>query len=250
MNLQHIGSDTPTPGLLAHRALTHGSAVGARLAPIAPPVTEPARLAIVARPKPASANRAELRAHALLAQDVYNDRASPPAGYRTASAQDLQALRLDPGMLKVGDLRARVYVTGSGDDVRYTIAFRGTEGQGDWIANAQQGTGNDSLHYRQALVIGQRIRNSPLASRVDFTGHSLGGGLASAAAVASGRRDDRPGRCVLCQRRGPVRPAGRRRPGGRRAVGRSAGRRGGRRAERLWHPAQARGSAPGRSRLA
>lgn len=190
MNLQHIGSHIPTPGLLAQQALTHGLPKGARLSAVAPPVNEAARLAVVARPEPASANRAELRAHALLAEDVYNDRASPPAGYRTANAQDLQALRLNPGVLEVGDLRARVYVTGSGADTRYTIAFRGTEGQGDWIANAQQGTGGDSLHYRQALVIGQRIKNSPLASRVDFTGHSLGGGLASAAAIASGRPAD------------------------------------------------------------
>lgn len=190
MNLQHIGSHTPALGPLAQRALTHGLPVGARMPPLAQPMNEPVRLAVVARPEPASANRTELRAHALLAEDVYNDRATPPAGYRTASAQDLQALRLDPGVLEVGDLRARVYVTGSGDDTRYTVAFRGTEGQGDWIANAQQGAGGDSLHYRQALVIGQRIKNSPLASRVDFTGHSLGGGLASAAAVASGRPAD------------------------------------------------------------
>jgi len=153
-------------------------------------VSEPVRMLPAAAPEAASANNAELRAHALLAQDVYNDVANPPAGYRVASEADLRALNLDPSLLGDGDFRARVYVTGSGAEAEYTIAFRGSQSAGDWVANVQQGAGFDSAHYRSALAIGERIARSPLADQVDFTGHSLGGGLASAAAIASGRPAD------------------------------------------------------------
>lgn len=152
-------------------------------------VAEPVR-AVTATPERASASNQELRAHALLAQDVYADTPKPPAGYRVASEADLQALGLDPSLLSDGDFRARVYVTGDGAQAEYSIAFRGSQSGGDWVANAQQAAGFDSTHYRAALAIGERIARSPLADQVDFTGHSLGGGLAATAAVASGRPAD------------------------------------------------------------
>lgn len=152
-------------------------------------VAEPVR-AVSSTPDRASADNRELRAHALLAQDVYADTPNPPEGYRVASEADLQALGLDPSMLSDGDFRARVYVTGDGAQAEYSIAFRGSQSGGDWVANAQQATGFDSAHYRAALAIGERIARSPLADQVDFTGHSLGGGLAATAAVASGRPAD------------------------------------------------------------
>jgi hypothetical protein len=149
-------------------------------------------LAGTGRPAAASGDADGLRAHALMADDVYNDRASPPPGWRVAGEAELQALRLDPQMLQAGDFRARVYATGSGDETRYTIAMRGTrfESLDDWKANAQQAFGAEAAHYRQALEIGERVGRSELAGQVSFTGHSLGGGLASAAAVASGRPAD------------------------------------------------------------
>lgn len=141
---------------------------------------------------PSTQDPAELRAHALLAQDVYNDTAAPPAGFRVASEAELRDLNLDPSVLQAGDFRARVYAEGSGDDTRYVIAMRGTrfESLADWTTNAQQAFGADSAHYRSALLIGERIGRSDLAEQVSFTGHSLGGGLASAAAIAGGRPAD------------------------------------------------------------
>lgn len=143
-------------------------------------------------PRPASSSPEEVRAHALLAQDVYGDLANPPAGYRVASPDDLTQLGLDESLLDVGDFRARVYVSGSGADAQYVIAMRGSrlDDLGDWQSNAQQAFGFNSEHYRAALAIGERIARSPMADQVEFTGHSLGGGLASAAAVASGRPAD------------------------------------------------------------
>lgn len=75
-----------------------------------------------------------------------------------------------------------------GDSMKPTIAFKGTQqlfGE-DMSNNLSQGLGSDSPYYRNAVSIGKNIEASGAPSGVDFTGHSLGGGLASAASEASG----------------------------------------------------------------
>jgi type VI secretion system secreted protein VgrG len=176
-----LRATVPIPAL--HNPVTLGT-----LAPLAAPARP-----VASPPAPAAARSPdELRAHALLAQDVYQDRATPPAGYRVASETELLELGLDASMLQAGDFRARVYVEGSGDDARYVVSMRGTrfESLSDWTTNAQQAFGADSAHYRSALLVGERVGRSELADQVSFTGHSLGGGLASAAAIAAGRPAD------------------------------------------------------------
>ncbi len=125
---------------------------------------------------------------ALLAADVYRDTAAPPAGYRVATNGDLAKLGLNPADLTStqSPFRARVYVTGSGADTQYAVAFRGTTSGGDWSTNFRQGIGLSSDHYRRALYIGSKLALATDAN-VTITGHSLGGGLASAAAIAAGR---------------------------------------------------------------
>jgi hypothetical protein len=156
------------------------------------PAATPAVPVPAAAPRAASTDADALRAHALLAQDVYADTAAPPPGYRVAGEAELRALNLDPALLQSGDFRARVYVEGSGEQARFVVAMRGTrfESLADWTSNARQAFGAESAHYRQALLIGERVGRSDLAGQVSFTGHSLGGGLASAAAIASGRPAD------------------------------------------------------------
>ncbi|MGF7155490.1 hypothetical protein [Novosphingobium gossypii] len=151
---------------------------------------EPLRLVAANDAGVASTSSGAVATQGLLAQDVYNDQAQPPEGFRVADADDLSALGLSPSLLSEGEFRARVYVTGEGASAEYTIAFRGSQSASDWVNNAQQGLGLDSAHYRSALAIGERIARSDLAGQVRFTGHSLGGGLASAAAIASGRPAD------------------------------------------------------------
>ncbi len=124
---------------------------------------------------------------ALLSADVYRDISSPPAGYRTATPADLGALGLNPADLSStnGGFRARVYVTGAGTDAHYVVAFRGSATASDWRSNLQQGAGLIPENYRRALSIGSKLALAG-NSNVTMTGHSLGGGLASAAAIASG----------------------------------------------------------------
>jgi hypothetical protein len=65
------------------------------------------------------------------------------------------------------------------------VAFRGsTTAAEDWANNFAQGMGAESDYYRNAMRIGERLADS--GDNVQIVGHSLGGGLASAAQGASG----------------------------------------------------------------
>ncbi len=153
--------------------------------PQAPHVLTPAEMA--AQKAAARHELQTAKIDATLAQDVYNDPPNPPAGYRVADDAQLSRLGLTPAMLDDGrsDFKARVYV---GDDGRTVVAYRGSQSREDWRNDLQQGSGAHSDYYDRAIDIGQRVARSGEA--VTFTGHSLGGGLASASAVASGREAD------------------------------------------------------------
>lgn len=78
------------------------------------------------------------------------------------------------------------------EDAGYVVAFKGTtpDNTEDWQNNIKQGMNTDSPYYRRAVQIGIRISHKigdASSPKVSFTGHSLGGGLASAAAIASGK---------------------------------------------------------------
>lgn len=125
---------------------------------------------------------------AAMAADVYNDVPAPPTGYRIASSDDLArlGLRAEDLASPQSSFRARVYVAEGDGGPHYVVSFRGTTDGSDWKANAQQGVGLPSDQYTRALLIAKAVGRHPDV-QVTITGHSLGGGLASAAALASGR---------------------------------------------------------------
>lgn len=151
--------------------------------------TAPATLSAPVAPATVQGNpsAAQVQEAASLSADVYNDVASPPPGFRVAGTEELRELNLTPDMLERpgSSFRARVYATEEGGQTRYVVAFRGSSSGEDWRNNFQQGFGFGSESYAKALLIGERLARSDAA--VSITGHSLGGGLASAAGVASGR---------------------------------------------------------------
>lgn len=161
----------------------------------APDATSRAAPVVAAAPRGAAggsipASTARTQESALLAADVYRDTAVPPAGFRVAGTNDLARLGITQAQLELPDssFRARVYVTGSGATERFVVAFRGSSSGEDWRNNFQQAAGVNSASYNKALSIGERLARSNAS--VTIAGHSLGGGLASAAAIASGRQAD------------------------------------------------------------
>ena len=155
-------------------------------APAAAPPAIAAPAASVTAVRPATGPDAIALAE--LSQDVYRDVPAPPSGFRVATDSELAAIGVDPASLttRTSGYRARAYVSGTGESLQVVVAFRGTAGGNDWVAAARQAAGLGTDHYRQALALGRQIARSG-ANNVTFTGHSLGGGLASAAGLASGR---------------------------------------------------------------
>ncbi len=71
---------------------------------------------------------------------------------------------------------------------RYTLAFRGTDKDGDdWETNVAQGKGERARQYDLAYQLAKDVVRNLRGKNVNFTGHSLGGGLATLAALATNR---------------------------------------------------------------
>ena len=112
------------------------------------------------------------------------------AGYTEVTDPD-ELAKLD---LTVEDLnpedsefRAGVFKKNGTND--YKVSFKGTESGADWVQNFSQGTTSRSDYYSRAKLIGRDAASNAGTAEVGdvkFVGHSLGGGLASAAAHASG----------------------------------------------------------------
>jgi hypothetical protein len=135
---------------------------------------------------------AEAQTKAKLASAVYQnpEQQSLPDGWSRATDDDLRNLGLMDSQgrklteIPDSDFRADVF---KGPDGRYVVAFKGTTPTSleDWKSNIQQGMGNPTAYYTRALRIADQIHaNQP--DNVEYVGHSLGGGLASAAAAKYG----------------------------------------------------------------
>lgn len=155
------------------------------------------------------AELSDARNKALLSDDTYNIDPTPDdkkdllvkTGYQRLDLKsDPEAFQeilgtSDPETLKEllepdgTDFRARVYKKGEGDNAEYVIGYRGTQTGADWKQNFIQGSGGHSDSYDRAMRLAGRADAFAEANGkpVSFTGHSLGGGMASAASVQTGR---------------------------------------------------------------
>jgi hypothetical protein len=128
------------------------------------------------------------------ADQAYAKDPVPPEGYRVATNDDLASLGLDPSQIdhpidpqtkKPSQFRAVVFMGDKGQPP--IVAFRGSQSMEDFTrANVPQSAGEETFHYTQAQAVARRVTNSAAGSKAHFTGHSLGGGLASAAARTTG----------------------------------------------------------------
>lgn len=124
---------------------------------------------------------------AKLAQDSYQSHVPgrPPVdGWTALNDQQLRQVGIDPKLMsdKKSGFDAAVYTDNDG---RYVVAFRGTDQGKDWKTNLGQGLGFETTQYNLAVQLGSQAKVA-FGDNVAFVGHSLGGGLASAAMVATG----------------------------------------------------------------
>ena len=132
--------------------------------------------------------------YARLAQAAYETGDPIPDGWRKVDAEELKKLGIDPFDLNPGNgMQASVYQNADG---KYVVAFRGTElgltveGVKDVGSDFMGGTnfnlGMASPQVLSAIALSTKVAKAVGPENVDFTGHSLGGELASVAAIATG----------------------------------------------------------------
>ncbi|WP_404386993.1 WXG100 family type VII secretion target [Humibacillus xanthopallidus] len=118
-----------------------------------------------------------------LAAGVYDGEGSEH--FDPVSDAELMALGIDPGSLEgPGGFQAGIYRDADGG---YVLAFAGTDPASveDWGTNLQQGVGALSGQHGQAIGLAEQLSRAVGSDNVVLTGHSLGGGLASTASVAT-----------------------------------------------------------------
>lgn len=112
---------------------------------------------------------------------MYDEQPELPEGYEEV---DPAELGIDPALLTEDNgMQAEIYQTPDGG---YVVAYRGSDEGMDWVTNGRQGLGFEDPQYEQAMQLASAVHEAS-GGDVTFTGHSLGGGLAAAAAMATGQ---------------------------------------------------------------
>lgn len=119
---------------------------------------------------------------AAMADDVYDPASRGVDGWSRLGPAALEAAGIAPEALedRTTGLRAAMYTDGEG---HYALAFAGSNDVPDWLSNLTQGLGLDAAQYKQAIALAKDARLA-FGDELAITGHSLGGGLAAAAALA------------------------------------------------------------------
>lgn len=119
-------------------------------------------------------------------------RDNPPPGFLKPTAEQLEKMGLNEKMLKPDhtQFRGAVYVKdpavwGADPKPPAVLAFRGsTAADEDWQNNFNQDANEEAPYYENAVLIGNSL--AAMGADMHIVGHSLGGGLASAAQGGSG----------------------------------------------------------------
>lgn len=153
-----------------------------------------------------------------LAADVYGSakhEGLPPLGWHRASLdpEALRAAGVDLSDQEIRGLlqprhsgfRAEIYVPDKailGDNTRPVVVYKGSTGEiidpsapsgrresggEDFLNNGQQAIGMRSDYYDRAMRLGALL-NQKMTGNFEIAGHSLGGGMASAASAVTGAR--------------------------------------------------------------
>ena len=133
-----------------------------------------------------------------LANDVYHHTASgcstPPVGWTRASENPeiLAQYGLSPADLapQGSKFRAELYIPDPavhGADALPVLSYKGTDVTSpvDWANNFTQGVGQPTDFYNRAMDLALEV-NKATDGQFEITGHSLGGGMATAASAVTG----------------------------------------------------------------
>jgi type VI secretion system secreted protein VgrG len=134
---------------------------------------------------------------ALLSGHVYDPTKPLPPGWdiKTNDPATLAPYGLKPGDFKIAGSHygAQMYTPDPavfGNSMKPTIAFKGTDPKNslseDMENNFAQGVDANSPYYKRSVELGTKVARAGMSGSVDGTGHSLGGGDASAFSRASG----------------------------------------------------------------
>lgn len=120
---------------------------------------------------------------ALLAKDVYAPVTGSIAGFTRLNDAALLSAGIDPASLSdsASGFQAGIY----SDNQQYVLSFAGTNDMRDWLSNIRQATGYEDMQYNQSVALAKTAKMA-FGDAMVITGHSLGGGLATTAALASG----------------------------------------------------------------
>jgi hypothetical protein len=121
---------------------------------------------------------------AVLSLAVYDSKDALPMSQGWTRAEKLEGI---PGQKKSGGFRAAVYRDPDGN---YVVAFAGTDDREDLLDDSVQTFGLRSKQYDEAIRIAKEWKEKAdkEGKTIEFVGHSLGGGLASAAAIVTGEK--------------------------------------------------------------
>ena len=113
-----------------------------------------------------------------------------PEGWHMLNAEELSQVGVSPELLldpKSG-FKAAMYQSAFERPPKLVIAYAGTEDKKDIMADLRQGIGLKDKQYNQAMRLAKTVVKNIDKDEIDVTGHSLGGGLASAATVVAGTK--------------------------------------------------------------
>lgn len=119
---------------------------------------------------------------ALLSHGAYFNNWSAIKGVKRLNRKEIKALGIDADLLKDNSTGFQANICRFND--LYIICFAGSNDFVDFYANVRQGLGYYEPQYFQAVGLTNMLFNA-VKGNVICTGHSLGGGLASIAALAS-----------------------------------------------------------------
>jgi hypothetical protein len=115
--------------------------------------------------------------------DVYEANAHSIDGWSPLGDQELQRVGIDPVLLanERSGFRSRIYTDHQG---HYVLAFCGSNEAKDWLHNTRQGIGLEDSQYRQGVQLSLAAKKA-FGDNLVLTGHSLGGGLATAGSLVT-----------------------------------------------------------------